>query len=562
MNKKFGGFTESQLEAIARKMGYKDSMEGFNTWAASSPEKAAKLSKYHETARKYVEEGASTYAQGGKVEKKDEVPIDPNTGLPIRQDGATNTKTNTKVEVKKTSKPPSQLITEQAINKPETLVTQALTKKTDVNKNQFVDPKSGQADPTATKARGKNVKTSTSDTATANVQTVKNTATANQPKVTDANTYDATQVSDDVDKVLDDTQAVKGTVSKNAQVEAATALPSANATVQGQLESLMKQFEGGQTPAWAAGAMRMANTVMAGRGLGGSTLAGSAITQAAMESAISIAAQDAATFSQFEMQNLNNRQQARLQNAQSFLQMDLANLDVANQTNLFKAQSRIQSMFTDQAADNAAKQFNATSQNQTDQFFSSLKSQVEQFNAAQKNAMAQFNVGQVNTMSQFNAAQKNTVSMFNTGQLNTMKQFNAQQMSALSMFNAEQQNARDQFNAENRLIIDQSNAQWRRQIATQDNAQINETNRLNAQLSTGLTTAAYNNLFQQERDLMSFAFTAAENANQRSHEIVMQKMTNKSYKDLAKAQQQAALGEAAGKLISSVIDGIDWGGIF
>lgn len=535
MYKKFGGFTESQLEAIARKMGYTDSMEGFNTWAASSPEKAAKLSKYNEAARKIVEEGATEYATGGQVKK-------------------TTNKTTNKSTV--------QQLSEQAVNNPASLATQAVAQKTNVANDQLINANSGQAKATATKAQGTNIKAATTDAATANAQTVKDTATASQQNPTDANTYDATQVSGDINKVLDDTKAVQGTVSDKAQVEAAQALPSANATVQGQLESLMKQFEGGETPAWAAGAMRMANTVMASRGLGGSTLAGSAITQAAMESAISIAAQDAATFSQFEMANLNNRQQARLQNAQSFLQMDLANLDVANQTNLFKAQSRIQGMFTDQAADNAAKQFNATSQNQTDQFFASLKSQVEQFNAAQKNAMSQFNVGQTNTMSQFNAAQKNTVGMFNTGQLNTMQQFNAQQMAALSMFNAEQQNARDQFNAENRLVIDQSNATWRRQIATQDNAQINETNRLNAQLSTGLTTAAYNNLFQQERDLMSYAFTAAENANQRSHEIVSQKMTNKSYKDVAKAQQQAALGEAAGKLISNLVDGISFGGLF
>jgi hypothetical protein len=130
------------------------------------------------------------------------------------------------------------------------------------------------------------------------------------------------------------------------------------------------------------------------------------------------------------------------------------------------------------------------------------------------------------------------------------------------MFNAEQVNARDQFNANNRLIIDQSNAEWRRQIATQDNAQINETNRLNAQLSTGMTTQAYNNLWQQERDLMQYAFTAAENAGQRAHEVVMQKMTNNSYKDIAKYQAKQAQGEAAGKLVSSIVSGIDWGSIF
>ena len=52
--------------------------------------------------------------------------------------------------------------------------------------------------------------------------------------------------------------------------------------------------------------------------------------------------------------------------------MDMANLSNRQQTELFKAQQRVQSMFTDQAATNAAAQFNASSQNQTDQFFQNL----------------------------------------------------------------------------------------------------------------------------------------------------------------------------------------------
>jgi hypothetical protein len=531
MNKKFRGFTDTQKEAIARKMGYKDSMDGFDNWASSSPDRASKLSRYHEKARKFIEEPVEEMATGGTVKKK-------------------------------TTQSQATKLSNQAITNPESLVTEAPVVKTATNPNQLIDKNAGNAGKAKTATANTNVQANTTTAKTATADPAATAATAGNVAEKDANTYDATQVGDDVNGVLDDVNAVQGTVSQNSQAEAATALPSSDATVQGQMEKLMSQFNGGQTPAWAAGAMRMANQAMAARGLGASSMAGGAITQAAMESAIGIAATDAATFSQFEMQNLNNRQQARLQNAQAFLQMDLANLDVANQTNLFKAQSRIQAMFTDQAADNAAKQFNATSQNQTDQFFSQLKSQTQQFNAAQQNAMKQFNVGQSNTMKQFNVAQQNTVGMFNSEQTNTMKQFNAQQQAALSMFNTEQINGRDQFNANNRLIIDQSNAEWRRQIATQDNAQINETNRLNAQLSTGMTTQAYNNIWQQERDLMAFAFTAAENSNQRSHEVVMQKMTNGSYKDIAKYQAKQAQGAAVGNLISSVVLGSDWGGIF
>ena len=100
------------------------------------------------------------------------------------------------------------------------------------------------------------------------------------------------------------------------QVQAATATPSTKATVQGQLDSLMQDFQGGATPAWAAGAMRNAAAQMAARGLGASSMAGQAIIQAAMESALPIAQADAATMASFEAQNLSNRQQRAMLAAQ------------------------------------------------------------------------------------------------------------------------------------------------------------------------------------------------------------------------------------------------------
>ena len=78
---------------------------------------------------------------------------------------------------------------------------------------------------------------------------------------------------------LDTFSVDNGTLAKAIQGEV-----GALGTVQGQLEGLMSQFDDG-TPAWAAGAMRAANAAMAARGLGGSSMAGAAILQAAMESA-------------------------------------------------------------------------------------------------------------------------------------------------------------------------------------------------------------------------------------------------------------------------------------
>ena len=389
-------------------------------------------------------------------------------------------------------------------------------------------------------------------------------------------------------------------------VEAATGAPSSQATVQGQLTGLMQQFEGGQPPAWAAGAMRQATAVMAQRGLAASSMAGQAIVQAAMESALPIAMQDAKTVAQFEAQNisnrqqrailaaqqraqflgmefdqafqarvakaatisdianrnfssevqialensrlaqttnltnlgngqavvmaqaaaiaeadmtnLNNRQQAEVRNAQSFLQMDMANFNAEQQADMFTNQSIVQGLFTDAAADNAMKQFNATSQNQADQFFAKLETGVSEFNASQRTAMEQFNAGEAN---------------------------------ALSKFSQELNNQRDQFNARNELVIAQSNAQWRQQLTTINNAAQNEANRQDALQANALTQKGLDEIWQRERDLMAYAFTSAENAAQRRLELVKAELNVEAGEDTAFS---TALGSFAGAVVNGIFD--------
>ena len=60
----------------------------------------------------------------------------------------------------------------------------------------------------------------------------------------------------------------KFSVSNETLAEAAQGSITAQDTVQGQLSSLMQDFNDG-TPAWAAGAIRAANSAMLARGLGG-----------------------------------------------------------------------------------------------------------------------------------------------------------------------------------------------------------------------------------------------------------------------------------------------------
>ena len=368
------------------------------------------------------------------------------------------------------------------------------------------------------------------------------------------------------------------------------------ATVQGEMADLMQQFQGGQTPAWAAGAMRNANAALAARGLGASSMAGMAVVQAAMEAALPIAQMDAsnkqqvalesarqranflnmeftqefqtkvqnaakiseianmnftadqqvalenakmaqtmnlanlsnrqakvmadaASMANMDMANLNNRQQAAVQNAQSFLQMDMANLSNRQQTELFNSQQQAQALFTDQAAENAAKQFNATSQNQVDQFFASLAANTSQFNASQSNAQAQFNAGQQNVVERFNA---------------------------------EMNNQREQFNAQNRLVIDQNNAQWRREIATADTAAVNRANEINAGALLGVSQTAYNNLWQNYSDNMEWAWTSAENERSRVSRLAEIKLQADAQFNAQKYKSDAEASSGFGQLIGTL----------
>ena len=526
---------------------------------------------------------------------------------------------------------------------PTSVVTQAEAPTVQQDPSQLVDPSVGQL---------------TGPTPTVDVATAPAAAQALTPEQTQAVTFESLGAAPGVQQVTDATQAATGTVSAGAQVDAAQmdpeqlqqlgldaaqiaeaqrvaeterrqveqgelisgptvdmarveeniaqtqaaqATPTVQATVQGQLEQLMQQFEGTEPPAWAAGAMRAATAQLASRGLGASSMAGQAVVQAAMESALPIATADAQTIASFEAQNLsnrqqvammgaqmraqflgvefdqsfqarvanaariadianmnftadvqvalenarlaqsvdlanldarqakvmadaaamtnvdlsnlNNRQQAAVQNAAAFLQMDMSNLNNQQQTLMFNSQARIQALLTDTAAENAARQINAASQQQADQFNASLAGQISQFNAGQTNAINQFNAGEANVSARFNA---------------------------------ELENGRSIFEAQNGVAIAQANAQWRQQIATTNTAAQLQVNMQNALAATGMTTRALDNLWQRERDMMNYAFTAAESELDRMTTVAVAKLSASERQRLEESRQEFQAGQAAG----------------
>ncbi len=226
---------------------------------------------------------------------------------------------------------------------------------------------------------------------------------------------------------------------------------------------------------------------------------------------------EASQIATLETTNLNNRQQAQVVNAQNFLQIDMANLDNQQQTTLFRSQQITNALLSDTAAANASKQFNASSQNQTDQFMASMTAQVSQFNSAQDNARQQFNVDQAN---------------------------------AVSKLNVEAQNARDQFNSTQRLVIDQSNAQWRRDTSTANTTAINSANYLNAQNMQQVTLAEYNNETQLFRDQIQQAFESYESAQDRIVDMATAAMSANATKDAVQKKVEGDMWGAVGQLIA------------
>ena len=317
-------------------------------------------------------------------------------------------------------------------------------------------------------------------------------------------------------------QAAQGTVSPDSLATAATAELDPRATTQYQLSQLMQSVQAGQPlPPWASPAARKVNAIMQARGLGSSSMAAAAMMQAVLESGIPIAQQDAnkyatiqlqnltneqqaalqnaATVAAMDMANLNNRQQAAVNNAKAFLSLDLQNLDNEQKSKTITYQSKVSALLADAAAENAAAQFNAKSENEVNMFFAELGASIE-----------------------------NT----NMNRLAGIEQFNVTQKVAVDQFNAQMETTRDQFNANMQLQIDQSNAVWRRNVNTANTAAQNETNRQNVLNLLGIQQNAMNNIWQAYRDQASWNMKISENAADRAHNAAMQAAAIAENKDL------------------------------
>ena len=337
------------------------------------------------------------------------------------------------------------------------------------------------------------------------------------------------------------------------------------ASIQDELATLMSQFDDGQTPAWAAGAMRKANAVMLERGLGASSMAGQAVIQAAMEAALPIAQIDAGNKQQMalfkaeqrskflqidfdqefqrrvtnaarvsEIANINFSadQQIALENSRAAQTMDLANLNNAQALTMSEAAALSQldmaslSNLQQSAVQNAQNflqldMANLNNKQSTALFKAQSVTNAMLSDTAQANANEQFNATSENQMTQFSSNLSAQVSQFNAAQQNAINQFNAEEANAVLEFNSALQNQREMFNAQNYLVVAQANAKWRQDLTTANTAAQNVANLTYAKEVNGLTQKALDDYWQKERDIMSYSFAQAESASDRALKILL-----------------------------------------
>lgn len=348
---------------------------------------------------------------------------------------------------------------------------------------------------------------------------------------------DAEAAEGNVTYVIDD---IQGTVSEGSLAEGVTEELDPKATVRYQLSELMATIkDGSPPPAWAAGAVRKVASLMNSRGLGGSSMAASAMISAVMEAGVPIAAADAQAHGRIQLQNLTNKQQAALQNAvtvasmdkanlnarltaavnnaQNFLKMDIQNLTNKQASDTLSYQAFLKGAFTDAAEENARKQFNAKNQIQIEEYYAELGVQVETANANRVAAMDQYNTSEANAMMQYNQSMRDS---------------------------------REKFNRNMSFAIDQSNVQWRRDVNTANTAMQNETNRINVQNQYNASQQAMNQLWQKYRDNASYNFQATENAFNREHQIGMMALEFSYNMQLLSKEKKDRLMQLIGSFIS------------
>lgn len=413
--------------------------------------------------------------------------------------------------------------------------------------------------------------------------TPKVTATqVDQVKPTQANTYTAQTTEGKV--AQNQMTAAQGTVSQNAQVQAAQAdmkglatgtnadgttnytgqalnkyasqnmsniidtstvagklmaqqlgdgnFVDSKATIAGQLEILQKQFVDENTgepkiPSWAAGTARNVSKIAAFSGMTG-TAAVSAMSQALLEASIPIAQQDAQFFQTLTLKNLDNKQQSIINTANVLSKFDQMNLDNRMTAAVENARAFLQMDMKNLDNQQQAKVINNQSR---------IQSILEDAKA-------------VNAQRLFTAESKNDMDKFYANLNTSIKQFNSSQTLDASKFNATMEDSRQKFYSEMNYNIAVANAKWRQTVQLQDDQQAHEAATMDVKNMVDISNNQLNHLWDRADSLLDYVWKSSESEKDRNAQLVMAQLAADTKMS---DSTMTALGSLAGTFVGSKV---------
>ena len=285
-----------------------------------------------------------------------------------------------------------------------------------------------------------------------------------------------------------------------------------------------------KVPFYALGAVTAAKQEVAARGMGGSSMAAAAITQAGLEAMMPVAMKDAEfmqtlTVKNFDYQTsmglaklshianldisqLNHRQTMAVDTANKFFQTNMTNVDNERLTAATNNANRVQALFSDVAAENVAANLQYSTEAETDRFFAQLSVQAQEANARLIQSNEQFNASVINS--------------------------------------------RQEFNANMSAEIERDNLTYLRSINTANTAGVNQQNLTNTQNLLNISNTAIANELTLQRDQLNRIFDASENLAGRANNYAIAKLNADSAMGRLTSQQSHESSAALGGFLTSI----------
>ena len=286
-------------------------------------------------------------------------------------------------------------------------------------------------------------------------------------------------------------------------------------------------------PFYARGAITAAKQAMAARGMGGSSMAAVAITQAGLESMMPMAMADAqfmqtlsvksfdaqtaigvaklSHIAMLDVKDLDFRQKKAVDTANKFFQANMSNVDNERTVAATNNANEVQKLFNDAAAENVANNLAFTTEAEMTKFYDQMA-----FQAADSTARLMLDADK---------------------------------------FNAATTNARNEFNTKMTREIERDNINYLRAINTADTAGINQQNLVNSQNLLKISNTEIANKLTLQRDRLNHIFEASENAEARANNYAIAKLTSDANRYRTDSSISHANSSQLGAFAGSILKG-------